>query len=232
MRAGPDPSHAPRGSPPHPSRHPWAEALAPASFAGRRLVCRRGERLVFAKLDFDLEPGGVLLLRGPNGSGKSSLLRLMAGLLRPAQGEITWAGAALGAEPELHRRRLAFLGHLDAVKPALTVAENLGFWCGRAAVEPALARLGIAHLAGLPARLLSAGQRRRLALARIVARGAPLWLLDEPEALFAAALAAHRAAGGMAAIAVHGEGAPPAAQVLFLAAPAGGEISDDGSDEP
>src|SRR5262249_30170351 len=149
---------------------------------------------------------GVLLLRGPNGSGKSSLLRLMAGLLRPAEGDITWADASIGAEPEIHRRRLAFLGHLDAVKPALTVTENLAFWCGTAAAEPALVALGIAHLSRLPARLLSAGQRRRLALARVVAREAPLWLLDEPtnaldaeaEALFAAALVAHRAMGGLA----------------------------------
>jgi len=211
------------------------EGFAPAPFAGRGLLCRRGERLVFRGLDFDLAPGGVLLLRGPNGSGKSSLLRLMAGLLRPAAGQLLWAGAPFEEEPERHRRRLAFLGHLDAVKPALTVAENLGFWCGRAAVEPGLAALGIGHLAGLPARLLSAGQRRRLALARIVGRQAPLWLLDEPtnaldaeaEAMFAAALAAHRAEGGMAAIALHGGDAPPEASVLSLALPALGGFDEE-----
>ena len=126
------------------------------------------------------------------------------------------------------------LGHLDALKPALTAAENLAFWCGPAAVAPALAALGIAHLAGLPARLLSAGQRRRLALARIVARQAPLWLLDEPtnaldaeaEAMFAAALAAHRAKGGMAAIALHGADAPPEAALLSLSLPSS-EASDE-----
>jgi heme exporter protein A len=182
--------------------------------------------MVFRHLDFDLRPGEVLLLRGPNGSGKSSLLRLMAGLLVPAAGELSWGGAPIATEPERHRRRLAFLGHLDALKPALTVAENLSFWCGPAAVAPALAALGIASLSRLPARLLSAGQRRRLALARIVARAAPLWLLDEPtnalddeaEAMFAAALAAHRAQGGMAAIALHGGRAPPEANVLALGA--------------
>ncbi len=203
-------------------------ALAPARFVGRGLECRRGERVVFRGVDFALEAGGALLLRGPNGSGKSSLLRLMAGLLRPAQGEVTWAGRSIAEDPERHRRRLAFLGHLDAVKPQLSPAEDLAFWCGRAAVDPALAALGITAFARLPARLLSAGQRRRLALARVVAQRVPLWLLDEPangldaeaEDLFARALAAHRAAGGMAVIALHGPGAPPDAGVLWLAATA------------
>ncbi len=200
------------------------ESPAPAAFAGHALACRRGERLVFANLDFAIAPGGVLLLRGPNGSGKSSLLRLMAGLLRPAEGELTWDGAVIAADPELHRRRLAFLGHLDAVKPALTVAENLGFWCGAAAVPAALAAFAMERLAPLPARLLSAGQRRRLALARVIANGSPLWLLDEPtngldgeaEAMFAAALAAHRAGGGMAAIALHADRTPQGAATLAL----------------
>jgi len=205
-----------------------------ASFTGHGLICRRGERLVFRDLDFALRPGGLLLLRGPNGSGKSSLLRLMAGLLPPAAGELRWNGAPVAAEPEAHRRRLAFLGPLDGIKPALTTAENLAFWCGAPAVEPALAALGIAALAPLPARFLSAGQRRRLALARVVASRAPLWLLDEPtnaldeeaEALFATALAAHRARGGMAAIALHGGVAPPDSELLLLA-PAVAEILEE-----
>jgi len=132
----------------------------PAAFAGRALACRRGARLVFEGLDFALEPGGVLLLRGPNGSGKSSLLRLMAGLLQPFEGALSWAGAPVSQEPERHRRRLAFLGHLDAVKPALTVAENLRFWCGAGAVEKGLEAFGIVALARIPARLLSAGLTR------------------------------------------------------------------------
>ncbi|MFI4998071.1 MAG: heme ABC exporter ATP-binding protein CcmA, partial [Hyphomicrobiales bacterium] len=139
----------------------------PAAFAGRALACRRGARLVFEGLDFALEPGGALLLRGPNGSGKSSLLRLMAGLLQPVEGAFSWGDGPIAPEPERHRRRLAFLGHLDAVKPALTVAENLRFWCGAGAVERGLEAFGIAALARIPARLLSAGQRRRLALARV-----------------------------------------------------------------
>ena len=200
------------------------ENPAPAPFAGRNLACQRGERMVFARLDFSLRPGELLLLRGANGSGKSSLLRLMAGLLKPVEGELTWDGLSIAQEPELHHRRLAFLGHLDALKPALTATENLAFWCGAAAVGPALAALGNERLARLPARSLSAGQRRRLALARIFASQAPLWLLDEPtngldaeaEAMFAAVLARHRAKGGMAAIALHGDNLPPGAAVLAL----------------
>jgi heme exporter protein A len=195
----------------------------PAAFAGSALACRRGARLVFEGLDFALKPGDVLLLRGPNGSGKSTLLRLMAGLLQPVAGVFSWAGVP--TEPERHRRRLAFLGHLDAVKPGLTAAENLRFWCGAGAVEKGLEAFGIGALARLPARLLSAGQRRRLALARIAGSAAPLWLLDEPgnaldaeaQGLFAATLARHRSVGGLAVIALHGEGAPPGAVALDLA---------------
>jgi heme exporter protein A len=197
--------------------------VAGAAFAGEELSCRRGERLVFAHLDFLLAPGGVLLLRGPNGSGKSSLLRLMAGLLRPAEGRLVWDGAGLDAES--HRRRIAFLGHLDALKPALTTSENLAFWCGQAAVPAALAAYGIQHLAARPARFLSLGQRRRLALARIVASPAMLWLLDEPanglddeaHGMFRRALARHRQSGGMAAVALHGESDLPDAVTLDLA---------------
>jgi heme exporter protein A len=195
------------------------------TFAGAALSCQRGERLVFAGLSFSLVPSGLLLLRGPNGSGKSSLLRLMAGLLAPAEGSLTWGGAAIGRDGDAHRRRLAFLGHLDALKPALSASENLAFWCGREAVQPALSAWGLDHLAKRPARLLSQGQRRRLALARILASKAALWLLDEPtnalddEAvmIFAQRLAAHRAAGGMAVIALHGENDLPDAILLDLA---------------
>src|SRR5262245_31842656 len=110
---------------------------AGAAFAGAGLSCRRGDRLVFTHLDFSLVPGGLILLRGPNGSGKSSLLRLMAGLLPPADGRLIWNGETL--DPDRHRRRVASLSHLDALKPALSAAENLAFWCGPGAVGPALA---------------------------------------------------------------------------------------------
>ena len=99
-------------------------------FRGQDITCIRGERIVFAGLGFTLDAGGALLLKGPNGSGKSSLLRLMAGLLRPASGTLAWDGEAVWPDPDGNRRRLHYVGHLDAVKPAFTVAENLAFWCG------------------------------------------------------------------------------------------------------
>ncbi|HUC64410.1 MAG TPA: heme ABC exporter ATP-binding protein CcmA [Stellaceae bacterium] len=186
----------------------------PLGFAGLRLACRRGERLVFAGLDFALPPGGALLLTGPNGSGKSSLLRLMAGLTRPEAGHLVWNGAPIAEDPAAHRARLHFIGHQDAVKPVLTVAETLAFWAGMRGggdVASGLQRFRLAALAAWPCRLLSAGQRRRLALARCVASPAPLWLLDEPangldaEALtdLLAAIAEHRAAGGAVALSTH-----------------------------
>ena len=187
-------------------------------FQGQDLTCIRGERIVFADLGFSLDAGGALLLKGPNGSGKSSLLRLMAGLLRPASGALAWDGEAVWPDPDGHRRRLHYVGHLDAVKPAFTVAENLAFWCGlytgrpsAGAVGAALEAFAIAHLADLPGRYLSAGQKRRLNLARIVAAPAPLWLLDEPATTLDEdavtrledAIAGHRATGGMAVVSTH-----------------------------
>ncbi len=191
-----------------------------AHFQGRSLHCRRGGRDVFAGLSFELPPGGALLLTGPNGSGKSSLLRLMAGLLKPAGGELLWEGRPIAQEPEAHAARLHYLGHLDAVKPVLSVAENLSFWAalrgsgGRppaAAFAAALDSFGLTELAAVPGRLLSAGQRRRLALARLVAAPAELWLLDEPSVgldhasvgRLAAAIARHRAGGGRVVVATH-----------------------------
>src|SRR5262249_2898471 len=146
--------------------------------------CRRGGRLVFAGLAFSLGSGDAVVLRGPNGSGKTTLLRLMAGLCRRSGGEMAWNGAEID-DLEAHGANLRFIGHLDAVKPALTVAENLAFWrdlwgAPKGDVRPAAAKLGLGALADFPARLLSAGQRHRLALARLLVAPAPLWLLDEP----------------------------------------------------
>lgn len=204
-----------------------------AEFAGRDLVCVRGERLVFEGLGFAVAAGEALLLMGPNGSGKSSLMRLMAGLLAPAAGRIDWDGGDIGDDPEAHRARLAYVGPLDAVKPTLTVAENLRFWRdlrdlaareSEGAIDAALGRFGLIGLAALPARYLSTGQRRRLALARLLTAPAALWLLDEPtlgldrdavEAL-TAVVAAHCDGGGRAVIATHAELALPRARLLTL----------------
>jgi len=187
-----------------------------ANFQGRSLLCRRGGRDVFAGLSFELPPGGALLLTGPNGSGKSSLLRLMAGLLKPAGGELLWADRPITEAPEVHAARLHYLGHLDAVKPVLSVAENLRFWAalrdrGGTGIGAALEAFALGELAAVPGRLLSAGQRRRLALARLLAAPAELWLLDEPSVgldhasvgRLAAAIASHRAGGGRVVVATH-----------------------------
>lgn len=179
------------------------------------LDCVRGERLVFAGVALAVNPGRALLLSGANGSGKSSLLRILAGLLQPAAGTLAWEGEDIATDSEAHRRRIAYVGHADPVKPGLTVCENLEFWARlygfEPGIEPALYQFGIEHLADLPARYLSAGQRHRLSLARLLAAPAVLWLLDEPTvaldgdsiAALMAALAEHRAGGGMVVIATN-----------------------------
>ncbi len=177
------------------------------------LAAFRGERLVFRDLDFAVDAGGALLLTGPNGSGKSTLLRLLAGLLRPAAGALTWDGDDALADLAIHARRIAYVGHQDAVKPSLTADENLRFAARLTGgcVGEALAAVGLEGLADLPCRLLSAGQRRRLALGRLALSDAPLWLLDEPTLgldrtaveRFGVMLAAHRARGGMMIAATH-----------------------------
>jgi heme exporter protein A len=212
-----------------------------STFAGQGLECVRSERIVFAGLDFAVESGAVLILRGPNGVGKSSLLRLMAGLLEPAAGRVTWDGVAMDDDPEGPGTRLDYLGHLDGVKGLLSVAENLRYWTGlgsglgtgrgapdgaiEGALEAALETTGLASLADLPCRFLSAGQRRRLALARIIAGARPLWLLDEPtsgldtEAVgaFENAVNHHcQSRQGMAVIATHTPLALEGATVLEL----------------
>ena len=215
-------SSAPAMPAPSPPAHPAS------GFTGQGLACRRGERLVFAGLDFALPPGGALVLTGPNGSGKSSLLRLMAGLTRPEAGTLAWNGAPIAEDPAAHRARLHFIGHLDALKPVLSIAETLRFWAGMrggADVAAGLARFRLTALADWPCRLLSAGQRRRLALARLVASPAPLWLLDEPangldaEALanLLAAVEAHRAADGAVVLSTHTKLAIAGADELSLA---------------
>ena len=135
------------------------------------MACIRGERPVFSGLSFRLERGDALTLVGPNGSGKSSLLRILAGLLKRAGGTLAWDGESLDEDWPAHRGRLHYVGHLDAVKPTLSAVENLDDWArfrGAARAAPgALEALGIEGLADVPGRYLSAGQRRRLALARV-----------------------------------------------------------------
>ena len=186
----------------------------PDTFAATGLACIRGERIVFEHLDFEVAAGGALLLRGPNGAGKSTLLRLCAAFLQPSDGELRWNGRAIGADLDAHRARLAWVGHLDAVKPAFTVAENVSFWLSLSArgdASAALAALGLDHLASLPAAYLSAGQRRRLNLARLAGSIGKLWLLDEPTSslddtstsALVTLIERHRAIGGIAIIATH-----------------------------
>lgn len=173
-----------------------------ALLEAERLVGGRGGQRLFGPLDAALGAGDALLVHGPNGSGKSTLLRVFAGLLAP-MGGVMRANAAL-----------RYLGHHDAVKPALTVGENLVFWRrfhGTGSSEAALAAVGLDRLAAMPARYLSAGQRRRLALARVLDPAAKLWLLDEPTngldassiSALESVLARHRAAGGAVVAATH-----------------------------
>jgi heme exporter protein A len=178
------------------------------------LGCIRGGRQVFRDLSFSVGAGEALVVTGPNGVGKSSLLRLTAGLVRPTQGLIELEGgdSELTIGEQAH-----YLGHLDTLKPALSVNENLTFWAdflgrGRSNVGAALAAVGLGGLARLPAAYLSAGQRRRLSLARLIATPRPIWLLDEPtsaldaaaQAVLADLMRAHLATGGLILAATHG----------------------------
>jgi heme exporter protein A len=193
------------------------------------IACRRGDRLIFSRLNFVLPACGALLLTGANGSGKSSLLRLLATLLAPAAGRLSWGGVPVTDDLPRYRARLHYAGHFDAIKPAFGVRETLSFWsalrgAAAPALDAALAAFGLEAIADWPCRWLSAGQRRRLALARLVAAPAPLWLLDEPtaaldadgEGRLAAAVAAHRAGGGRVVIASHQPMALPASIALSL----------------
>jgi heme exporter protein A len=177
------------------------------------LACIRGGRQVFADVSFSIASGEALLVTGRNGAGKSSLLRMLAGLVRIAAGSV----ALTDAEPDRTIPEQAhYLGHQDALKPSLTARENLSFWTryfgGAAAPEKALAALGLDRLADLPAAYLSAGQRRRLSLARLVAVRRPIWLLDEPTSALdrdgqerlTALMREHLAGGGLIVAATHG----------------------------
>jgi heme exporter protein A len=177
------------------------------------LVCLRGGREVFRGLEFSVVGGEAILVTGRNGAGKSSLLRMIAGLVRIAAGRLEIADA----DPERTLPEQAhYLGHQDALKPSLTVAENLGFWTrylgGTAPPRPALGAVGLEAVAELPAAYLSAGQRRRLSIARLVAVPRPIWLLDEPtsaldreaQETLAGLMRQHLSGGGLILAATHG----------------------------
>jgi len=203
------------------------------------LACQRGQKAIFSGISFALSGGEALLLLGPNGAGKSSLLRIMAGLLRPVAGQIVLEG---GDHEGTLAEQAHYLGHQDALKPALSVAENLRFWTQFLGAGPGLAPLealetvGLIELADLPAGYLSAGQRRRLSLARLICARRPVWLLDEPSSALdangqqrlARVMHAHLGEGGIILAATHAPLGLGQAQVLRLGAadpapsPAGG----------
>ncbi|MFD1254902.1 Cytochrome c biogenesis ATP-binding export protein CcmA [Devosia equisanguinis] len=192
------------------------------------LSCGRGDAVLLEGLDLALDGGHALLLRGPNGSGKSTLLLTLAGLLRPLEGTITFEGHDEENGPALH-----YCGHRNAVRARLGVLETLNFWralngAGTMEPEAALERVGLGRAALLDAAYLSAGQQRRLALARLLVSPRPLWLLDEPtaaldsegHALVAALVIEHLASGGLAIIATHDPLDIAAAETLTLGGPA------------
>ena len=187
------------------------------------LACERGGRSLFQGLSFTLEAGRAVMLTGPNGAGKTSLILIIAGLLAPAAGSVALAPAsgATGNEAEAADEpslpeEAHLVGHRDGLKSQLTVAENLAFWqafAGAPWLSPrdALGALGLAHLLDVPCAYLSAGQRRRVALTRLLVARRPLWLLDEPTAaldahsrgLLAGLMSAHLAEGGLIVAATH-----------------------------
>lgn len=184
------------------------------------LECQRGERRLFSGIGFFLESGRLLQVSGPNGSGKTSLLRMLCGLLAPVKGEIKWRGSPIRSLGEEYLREVTYLGHLNGIKEDLNSFENLKISLGLAGIgidhreaQAALAQMGLADRADLPAKALSQGQKRRLALTRLILSKARLWLLDEPlTALDSAAVAIvqglldrHLNEGGVAVVATHQE---------------------------
>lgn len=195
------------------------------------LTCVRGERRLFAGIDLAVGPGEWLHVRGENGAGKTSLLRLLVGLMQPADGEIRWDGVPVRELSEEYRRHMLFLGHHGAVKEELTTLENLHFAAALDGAElsereaiAALHRFGLRGREELAVRFLSAGQKRRVLLARLVTRKAKLWVLDEPFTaldvkavdMLSNLIGEHLAAGGMAVLTSHQAMPIPGGKVLQL----------------
>jgi len=195
------------------------------------LECRRGDRRLFSGLDLVLGPGTLLHVRGRNGSGKTTLLRTLCGLFTPDAGEVRWRGESIRTLAEDYRRELLYCGHLNGIKSDLTGLENLaiaarldGDPVGSDAVWQALARIGLRGFEDLPTRMLSQGQKRRVALARLILSRARLWVLDEPftaldveaVALLQGLIAEHLAGGGLVVMTTHQEVPLTSGQVARL----------------
>ena len=206
-------------------------SLNPSSLRANALTCVRGERTLFTGLDLEVSAGEWLHVRGENGIGKTSLLRLLSGLTKPAAGEIFWNEQLISADPSEYHRNLLFLGHRDSLKEDLTALENLsiataldGITVSEEEILLALHRFGLRGREDLPVNCLSAGQKRRVLLARLLLRQAKLWILDEPfnaldvraVEMLSELILEHIASGGMAIMTSHQEIPMPNGRVVQL----------------
>lgn len=195
------------------------------------LACERGDKRLFSNLSFQLGRGGLLFLHGPNGSGKTTLLRVLCGLGTPTEGEVRWQGGPIRKLGEDYRVHVSYLGHLNGLKDELTALENLRFATGLAGppapdelISDTLARLGVEMCQDLPTKMLSQGQKKRVALARFLLLKTPLWILDEAFTaldvhavdLLQTVLAEHAEQGGMAVLTTHQSVSIPARQIQHV----------------